>query len=1018
MDYILKQNLHYTSLYFDHSHPTSSTTSPNELTWTVGEEMILFNNLFTKKVELLLKSIGNIMNFTEYVKHQGNKSVNIHSVDESKILDKIHTSNKTGKSTVVSIIRQHPALVPVPNSEWLKSIEDCLSHMTNVVSGESAAPSSSNSISTSTGTTIVYCNMRAVAVSLYALFQSLQSRYKIIKSERKSKEEANVVDGVSNKCPIQSELLLGGKSMTYQSKALINLKTGVSNLLFATDVAQEGLDIQRCNTIIHFDGPKTVIGFIQRRGRARSQKSIVLHLIASPDTAVMTTAIFAVPHLIKCNNNKQIPSAILSKQPTGYTTLSNKGIEELKDIINFSYDEDYTNAVMKKFLENTEKFVVTTKEYRLACRDDRYVVPITKAYVDLTSAKSRLEEICQFYATNYDFCGKENYRNPCVFHIPMYLFKRYTEQGLDQQPSLCRFEVTLYLPIYLVPTPFVKEGSNKSIVKGQVAIQAIKYLHQQKLIDDSLQPIRTKSAKSESAGCDREETINTGEVAIEQEEIELEHVDEEGDASDDVESSNMIKVPVKVLPDCFSIYTRKNDDQYYVYHIHFQHVPNINQATPLLKEIYQFEAMKNIGIITRSLLPDIVSSSLLPFSLKGYYANTHMYFSLIEKRSFSTQELALAQAYHRGICGLQAPLEVTSRLVQNQYGFYSIPFSQNDHNMLSYCTYQNEDVWSQSSNGMWYIIFPIAHNAISTQQVTSAYWSIPYLVRCVDEITMMTLNFAVIAKNEQASINTDICVPLPTNVIDEHSLDEYVENRYVGNIVTTNGRNLLTCNSMDRKDTRLLTDSMNGSRKKVSSMAIATLSDGSGAIAVNKPQSKANKRFIDQFYAKRGEASKAYLSNFFSHSNENGISFATASAEEDGETLFRMMLYKGYSIDGRLSSIDVFDTFHTATDVELDATSATAKKASKKTKLATPVSAGEVYLYPAFCLPIGKISHLYLSLVLPLVMYRLTNACLAAELHNKLFQNPFSAKDSLYPLILQAMSTKRINNRINSERFV
>lgn len=45
------------------------------------------------------------------------------------------------------------------------------------------------------------------------------------------------------------------------------------NLLIATSVGEEGLDIQTCCLVVRFDLPETVASFIQSRGRARMTNS-------------------------------------------------------------------------------------------------------------------------------------------------------------------------------------------------------------------------------------------------------------------------------------------------------------------------------------------------------------------------------------------------------------------------------------------------------------------------------------------------------------------------------------------------------------------------------------------------------------------------------------------------------------------------------------------------------------------------------------------------------------------------
>ncbi|XP_020599927.1 endoribonuclease Dicer homolog 4 isoform X2 [Phalaenopsis equestris] len=55
--------------------------------------------------------------------------------------------------------------------------------------------------------------------------------------------------------------------------------SGEVNLLVATNVAEEGLDIQTCCLVVRFDLPQTVASFIQSRGRARMLKSEFIFLL-------------------------------------------------------------------------------------------------------------------------------------------------------------------------------------------------------------------------------------------------------------------------------------------------------------------------------------------------------------------------------------------------------------------------------------------------------------------------------------------------------------------------------------------------------------------------------------------------------------------------------------------------------------------------------------------------------------------------------------------------------------------
>ncbi|KAI8070951.1 hypothetical protein BC940DRAFT_253249 [Gongronella butleri] len=66
---------------------------------------------------------------------------------------------------------------------------------------------------------------------------------------------------------------------TEQNRVIDKFRRGELNLLIATSVAEEGLDIQPCNLVIRFDFMTTTISYIQSRGRARQKNSRFIVLI-------------------------------------------------------------------------------------------------------------------------------------------------------------------------------------------------------------------------------------------------------------------------------------------------------------------------------------------------------------------------------------------------------------------------------------------------------------------------------------------------------------------------------------------------------------------------------------------------------------------------------------------------------------------------------------------------------------------------------------------------------------------
>ncbi|CAL5339512.1 unnamed protein product [Camellia sinensis] len=83
------------------------------------------------------------------------------------------------------------------------------------------------------------------------------------------------------KCDFLVGVHSGLKSMSRKimNTILEKFRSGELNLLVATKVGEEGLDIQTCCLVIRFDLPETVASFIQSRGRARMPQSEYAFLV-------------------------------------------------------------------------------------------------------------------------------------------------------------------------------------------------------------------------------------------------------------------------------------------------------------------------------------------------------------------------------------------------------------------------------------------------------------------------------------------------------------------------------------------------------------------------------------------------------------------------------------------------------------------------------------------------------------------------------------------------------------------
>lgn len=74
-----------------------------------------------------------------------------------------------------------------------------------------------------------------------------------------------------------------------QEETLSAFRLGEKNLLIATSVAEEGIDVQACGCVIRWDVPQNMVSWLQSRGRARRKRSTFL--VMYPEGSGFETAI-------------------------------------------------------------------------------------------------------------------------------------------------------------------------------------------------------------------------------------------------------------------------------------------------------------------------------------------------------------------------------------------------------------------------------------------------------------------------------------------------------------------------------------------------------------------------------------------------------------------------------------------------------------------------------------------------------------------------------------------------------
>ncbi|MED6160030.1 hypothetical protein PIB30_047647 [Stylosanthes scabra] len=77
---------------------------------------------------------------------------------------------------------------------------------------------------------------------------------------------------------------LHNQSRKMQNEIVEEFRMGMVNIIVATSILEEGLDVQSCNLVIRFDPCPTVCSFIQSRGRARMKNSDYILMVQCGDS--------------------------------------------------------------------------------------------------------------------------------------------------------------------------------------------------------------------------------------------------------------------------------------------------------------------------------------------------------------------------------------------------------------------------------------------------------------------------------------------------------------------------------------------------------------------------------------------------------------------------------------------------------------------------------------------------------------------------------------------------------------
>jgi len=119
---------------------------------------------------------------------------------------------------------------------------------------------------------IVFVQRRATVVALAHVLSA--------HPQTKSQFRVGTMVGSSNNI-LKSSNICDLVDRKEQGQTLLKFRSGQLDLVIATTVLEEGIDVPACNLVLCFDAPANLKSFVQRRGRARKKESQLMLMQSS-----------------------------------------------------------------------------------------------------------------------------------------------------------------------------------------------------------------------------------------------------------------------------------------------------------------------------------------------------------------------------------------------------------------------------------------------------------------------------------------------------------------------------------------------------------------------------------------------------------------------------------------------------------------------------------------------------------------------------------------------------------------
>ena len=307
---------------------------------------------------------------------------------------------------------------------------------------------------------IVFVQQRCVASSLSCIVNEFVKQYPQDFGHIKVDWCVGGTDSESYKMPAAQKWAVENECRQKMNEKLLRFRKGEINLMIATEVLEEGLDVSKCNLVVRFDDIPNFRAFVQSKGRARARNEANGHMSR---------------YIVVVNSEEE---SKIRRSLENYMDLEGKSIELChRDPEDTSSDESddndtlYSNPKDKMNSPRVTKHQSITIIYRFIqlLPTDRY----TKLRPYFKVIRRTMDDRCTMKVRN---CTSKN------------LYER------EDNPTSV-YSCELYMP-HLTPyagKPFISRScSDPKTAKQLAALKACKALLDDRLLPEDLLPKKRK----------------------------------------------------------------------------------------------------------------------------------------------------------------------------------------------------------------------------------------------------------------------------------------------------------------------------------------------------------------------------------------------------------------------------------------------------------------------------------------------------------------------------------------------